>query len=165
MLGIRPYKTGDSETIVNWCKDEKAFYKWSAGILGEYPLTSDRMEKFIKEKAENDYFFPFVAYDENGIVGYFILRQPSDKPDELRFGFIIVSPEIRGKGYGKKMLELGLKFAFEIYGAKKASLGVFENNESAYYCYKAVCFKESGITETYQINGEAWKCIVMEICK
>lgn len=165
MLGISPYRTGDANKIINWCNNKEAFYKWSAGILGEYPLTSDRMEKFINEKAENDYFFPFVAFDDNEIVGYFILRQPSDEPDELRFGFIIVSPEIRGKGYGKKMLELGLKFAFEIYGAKKASLGVFENNESAYYCYKAVGFKENGITETYQINGEAWKCIVMEIYK
>lgn len=165
MIGIRPYRTGDAKTIINWCNNEDSYYKWSAGILGEYPLTSDRMEKFIKEKAENDYFFPFVAFDENGIVGYFILRQPADEPDELRFGFIIVSPEIRGKGYGRKMLELGLKFAFEIYGAKKVSLGVFENNESAYYCYKAVGFKESGIAETYKINDEAWKCIVMEIDK
>lgn len=26
------------------------------------------------------------------------------------------------------MIQLGLKFVFEIYGAKRASLGVFENN-------------------------------------
>lgn len=76
--------------------------------------------------------------------------------DELRFGFIIVDPEIRGKGYGKAMIQQGLKFAFQIYGAKKTSLGVFENNLSAYYCYKAVGFLDviSDNTETYHvING------------
>ena len=39
--------------------------------------------------------------------------------DELRFGFVTVNPHKRGKGYGKAMLQLGLKFAFEIYRAKK----------------------------------------------
>ena len=37
---------------------------------------------------------------------------------------------------------MGLRYAFDIYGAKKVSLGVFENNESAYYCYKAAGFKD-----------------------
>lgn len=55
---------------------------------------------------------------------------------------------------------MGLKFAFEIYGAKKASLGVFENNLSAYYCYKAVGFKDIVLDkpEVYHVLGEEWKC-------
>ena len=58
------------------------------------------------------------------------------------------------------MLQLGLKFAFEIYGAKKVSLSVFENNESAYFCYKAVGFNDVILdkTETYYVlekNGNA----------
>ena len=58
------------------------------------------------------------------------------------------------------MLKQGLKFAFDIYGAKKASLGVFENNLSAYYCYKAVSFKDVVLEkeETYSVLGEEWKC-------
>ena len=39
MIGIRPYKPEDAATILSWCRDEKAFYKWSAGVLGDYPLT------------------------------------------------------------------------------------------------------------------------------
>ena len=86
--------------------------------------------------------------------------------DELRFGFVIVNPHRRGKGYGKAMLQLGLKFVFEIYGAKKVSLGVFENNLPAYYCYKAVGFNDVVLdtTETYCVLGEEWKCkeMIME---
>ena len=65
---------------------------------------------------------PFTAFDETGIVGFFTLRNPDESLDELRFGFVIVTPHKRGKGYGKAMLEPGIKFAFEIYGAKKVSL-------------------------------------------
>ena len=36
MLRLRPYKKDDAETIMSWIKDEKVFYKWTAGILGVY---------------------------------------------------------------------------------------------------------------------------------
>ena len=58
------------------------------------------------------------------------------------------------------MLSLALRYAFDICGAKSVSLGVFENNLPAYYCYKAAGFKETdpGRTETYPVMGEEWKC-------
>ena len=45
------------------------------------------------------------------------------------------------------------------------SLGVFENNESAYHCYKAAGFKDVILdeTETYEVMGEEWKCKEMAI--
>lgn len=54
------------------------------------------------------------------------------------------------------MLQLGTKFAKEIFGATKVSLGVFDNNKSAYYCYKAVGFNDVILEETekYVVLGE-----------
>ena len=153
MIGIRPYKPADAATILSWCRDEKAFYKWSAGVLGDYPITEVKF-KFVEG------LMPFTAFDEDKIVGFFTLRNPGESREELRFGFVIVNPDIRGKGYGKAMLSLGVKFALEIYGAKKVSLGVFENNLPAYYCYKAVGFEDVTLdtTEIYRVLGEEWKC-------
>mgnify|MGYP000183500076 CR=1 FL=1 len=78
---------------------------------------------------------------------------------------LIVNPEKRGQGYGKNMLKLGLKYAKDIYGANKVSLGVFENNESAYYCYKATGFEEvpQDEIEKYTVMGEEWNCLELEI--
>ena len=63
------------------------------------------------------------------------------------------------------MLQLGLKYAKEIYGAKKVSLGVFENNAPAYYCYKAVGFSDVELDEIekYSILGEEWNCLELEM--
>ena len=153
MIRIRPYKASDADTILSWCQDEKAFYQWTAGRFGNYPITQ-------KEFCFVESLMPFTAFDETGIVGFFTLRTPDESLDELRFGFVIVNPYKRGKGCGKAMLQLGLKFAFEIYGAKRASLGVFENNLPAYYCYKAVGFRDvvPDISKKYCILGEEWKC-------
>lgn len=153
MIRIRPYKITDASTILSWCIDEKAFYQWTAGVLGNYPITQ-------KEFGYVESLMPFTAFDGSGIIGFFTLRNPNELLDELRFGFVIVNPEKRGKGYGKAMLKLGLKFVFEIYGAKRASLGVFENNLPAYCCYKSVGFSDVVLetTETYCVLGEEWKC-------
>ena len=153
MIRVRPYKASDVNAILSWCQDEKVFYQWTAGILGKFPITKQEFG-FVES------LMPFTAFDETGIVGFFTLRNPNELLDELRFGFVIIDSDKRGKGYGKEMIRLGLKFAFEIYGAKRASLGVFENNLPAYYCYKAVGFEDvvPDTTETYCILGEEWKC-------
>ena len=158
MIRIRPYKASDADTILSWSQDEKAFYQWTAGILGNFPITQKEF-RFVES------LMPFTAFDEVGILGFFTLRNPDEALDELRFGFVIVNPDKRGKGCGKAMLQLGLKFVFEIYGAKKASLGVFENNLQAYHCYKSVGFREvvCDTTEKYRILGEEWKCREMLI--
>lgn len=158
MLRLRPYKYTDASTILLWCKDEISFYKWTAGVLGKYPI-SEKEFSFVTE------LIPFTAFDESGIVGFFTLRPPKETTDELRFGFVIVDPEKRGKGFGKEMLRLGIKYVFEIYRAKKASLGVFENNTSAYHCYKAAGFKDitTEEAETYHVLNEEWKCLELMI--
>ncbi len=160
MIRIRPYNSEDSKTILSWCKDEKAFYQWTAGVLGSYPITQNEF-KFVEST------MPFTAFDETGIIGFFTLRNLCESLDVLRFGFIIVHPDKRGLGYGKAMMRLGLKFAFDIYSATEVTLGVFENNHSAYYCYKSVGFldAERDEIEKYVIMGEEWKCKEMKIIR
>ncbi len=156
MLRLRPYNINDAQTILGWTNEEMAFYKWTAGVLGKYPLTVEQFNEVSNLMA-------FTAVDDDDIVGFFTLRRPGDSHDELRVGFVIVNPAIRGKGFGKKMLTLGIKFAKEIYGAKKASLGVFKNNEPAYYCYRSVGFEDLPNTDSYEINGETWDCLELEM--
>ena len=158
MIRLRPYNINDAEKILSWSNNERAFYKWSAGVMGEYPITKEQFG-FVNN------LMAFTAIDDDDVVGFFTMRRSAESFDELRFGFVVVDPEKRGKGYGKAMLQLGIKFAKEIFGAKKVSLGVFENNESAYYCYKSVGFKDIFLEETekYAVLGEEWRCLELEM--
>lgn len=158
MLRLRPYNKDDAEIIMSWIKDESAFYKWTAGVLGEYPISEEQFNTVSNLMA-------FTAIDDNDVVGFFTMRRPNEFFDELRFGFVIVDSRKRGRGYGKNMLKLGLKYAKEIFGVNKVSLGVFKNNEPAYYCYKAIGFEnvEMNETEKYAVMGEKWDCIELEM--
>lgn len=158
MLRLRPYNKNDAKIIMSWIKGENAFYKWTAGVLGEYPISAEQFNMVSNLMA-------FTAIDDNEIVGFFTMRRPNEFYEELRFGFVIVDSKKRGQGYGKNMLKLGLKYAKEIFGANKVSLGVFENNESAYYCYKAIGFEDvsQDEIEKYTVMGEEWNCLELEM--
>lgn len=161
MLRLRPYKPGDAEHIVKWCKDEYAFRQWSADRYPEFPITAEDMNRLY----DNLEIYGLTAFDETGVVGHLTMRFPRDGFDEVRFGFVIVDCEKRGRGYGKEMLSLAVKFAIEFLKVGKISLGVFENNTTALQCYKAVGFKvvKRDNVESYRCLGEIWNCIEMEI--
>ena len=65
MLRLRPYNKDDAETIMSWVKDERAFYKWTAGVLGEYPLSVEQFNAVSRLMA-------FTAIDDNETVGFFL---------------------------------------------------------------------------------------------
>lgn len=168
MLRLRPYKPCDAETIISWCKDEATFRKWTSDRYDSYPITAEDMNyKYIEcngDCEEKDNFYPLTAFDETGIVGHLILRFTDKEKKTLRLGFVIVDDSKRGMGYGKEMLKLAQKFAFDILKAEKATLGVFENNPDAYYCYKAAGFQDVQMEKEIIISlfGEQWKILELE---
>lgn len=167
-MRLRPYKPCDANTILSWIRDEETFRKWSTDRYETYPITAaDMNRKYLDcngDCGEPDNFYPMTAFDESGAVGHLIMRFTDREKTVLRFGFVIVDDSKRGLGYGKKMLQLALQFAFEILKVRKVTIGVLENNLGAYRCYKAVGFKDVVISqpEYYSIMGESVKCLELE---
>ena len=163
MLGLRPYKSSDADTIVSWCGDEKAFRKWTSDRYDHFPITgADMNAKYIGNNgdcAEADNFYPFTAFDESGIVGHLIMRYTDSGRRVLRLGFVIVDGSKRGQGLGKQMIKLALDYAFGIYGAEKVTIGVFDNNPAAVGCYLAAGFRPTGESEECEVMGESWTVI------
>ena len=164
MLKLRPYKSCDAQTIAKWVQDKDVFTKWGGELFGDYPITAEIIDKKYRSDngdcAEPDNFYPWTAFDDNGIVGHFIMRYINGDRKVIRFGWVVVDCSVRGKGYGAEMLRLGMKYAFEILGAEKITIGVFENNTPAYLCYKKIGFVDAGVTEY-----EPWNIIEMEMNK
>ena len=165
MLRLRPYKDCDAETIVSWVGDELAFRKWCADRFDHYPITAEDLKRHYHAFDESDNFYQMTAFDETGVVGHMIMRFTDAQKTALRFGFVIVDIQKRGKGYGHKMLELAKRYAFDILQAEKITLGVFENNASAYWCYRAAGFRDAPGAEVsyYPIMGQSWKCLELEM--
>lgn len=161
-MTLRQFTIDDAPIILSWIKDKTAFRKWSAD---RYPVYPPKPEDMVAQY-ESDVIFPFTAIDDEGkVVGHIILRYPDSSNTIIRFGFVIIDDRLRGKGYGKQLLQLAIPKATHEFGAKKITLGVFDNNPSAFHCYESVGLRVVG-TDSYFIDGEEWTEKEMEInCK
>ncbi len=161
---LRDFKKEDAQIIAGWIRSEEELYKWSADRFNRYPLLGDDINENYAPQLKTGRFYPLTAVNENeNIIGHFIIRYPRDDDDSsVRFGFVIVSPAVRGKGYGKEMLRLGIEYVKEHLSAARIDLGVFENNESARHCYEAAGFKKYAVRECRMPIG-TWNCTDMEI--
>ena len=162
MLSFRPYKNCDADTIATWITDKKTFYQWSADIIGIYPMSPEDLNYHYEKQKNNADFLIFTACDENAIpVGHMFMRYIDESHKTIRFGFVIVDDKVRGKGFGKEMLTIASRYAFDFLHVEAITLGVFANNPKALYCYQAVGFKEFGERTKYNIHDEEWECIEM----
>ncbi len=162
-MQLRAYTKEDAKTICSWICSEEELYRWSADQFNKFPLQAEDMEAYYAPRTAEGNYFPLVMTDEQGKpVGHFIIRHPGHEDATVyRFGFIVVDPEIRGRGLGKQMLALGLAYAKERLQATRVTLGVFTNNDRARYCYQAAGFREFDRKNCALPLGN-WECIEME---
>ncbi len=164
-LTLRPYKLSDAAVITSWLKSEYLTRQWCADRYERYPVMPKDMNAYHERFIDGQHSRALTMTDGDGIVGYITLRTPADDPKEQRLGFVIVDDSKRGRGLGKALVSMAVKYAFETLGAAKVSLGVFENNPSAIHCYEAAGFNRVSLpeTESYECLDERWNCIEMEL--
>lgn len=171
MLSLRPYKSCDAKKIAGWISDETVYYRWGGDHFGPFPLTEAMINEVYANKngncKEEDNFYPWVVYDDDNVVGSFIMRYIHGDKKILRFGWVVVDTSVRGKGYGSSMLKLGLRYAFELLNVEKVTIGVFKNNTPAYKCYTSLGFSEVNLDEPEIkiVNEEPWELLELEITK
>lgn len=163
MLRLRPYKKCDAAYVVSWLGDEEIFWKWCAGVFGHFPISADALNEYYDKFADSDHFFEWTAFDADGPAGHMIMRFLNEEKSVLRFGLIVVDHTRRGRGYGKEMLLLALRYAFDILKTQKVSVGVFDNNPAAHHCYTSIGFHETEEQEIYHLMGENWRYRILEM--
>ena len=164
MLYLRPYKPCDAETVLSWCQDEKALRQWTADRLSAYayPVTAEQFNGYFRQFDGEANYFPMTAFDEAGAAaGFFLLRWPEADHKTVRLGFLILDGALRGRGLGRRLVELSCRYAFEFLGAERVTLAVFDNNPAARRCYERAGFAECE-RSVYTMNGAPWPCAIME---
>lgn len=165
-MRLRPYfGKSDYKFVEEWVNDKRVHVLWSAGRL-PCPLTREALEEFLERDAAEWGGCAYTATQEDGTpVGFFCYSiNLQDNAGFLKF--ILLDPELRGKGYGVQMIRLALKYAFEITGAEIVRLNVFHVNEAALGCYRKAGFAAESVTEAaFAYGEEKWDRICMAVSK
>lgn len=161
-MRLRPYiSPRDFDIIKNWITDRRGHAMWCADRF-EFPLTRENFDTVLAEHAEKYTDCAFAATDDNGIIVGFFCYSLNIDTNEGMLRFVVLDPSRRGKGYGKEMLRLAVKYAFEITKADAVQLMVFPENTAAIRCYESVGFTERRTdTGVFAFGEEKWDRINM----
>ena len=155
----------DYEYLQKWVNSERTHALWCANRI-PYPMTLQKLQEILDKEAQDWGGCAYIATNEDGEqVGFFVLSvNISDNSGHLKF--VIVNDELRGKGFGAQMINLMLKFAFDIAGVSSVQLNVFNSNDKAKRCYsKAGFVQDSFVANAFRYKEEFWDRCHMIISK
>lgn len=163
MIRLRPFKRQDAEKILPWLSDERTMAMWSGGHF-HFPLTKEQLLNRMEETERLDDAWIMAGLDEQGEVAGHLYMWADYEKNSLHFGFIVVDDTRRGQGLGQQLLKSAVKYAFDILGVERVTLGVFDSNPRAHGCYKKVGFRDEYVEENaYNYHGEMWNRQLMAI--
>ena len=165
-MRIRPYiPNKDYEFLSKWIDNERTHAFWCANRLS-YPVTQKSFHDFLEKISMDGTESAYVATENDGQVIGFFCYSINTETDIGFLKFVIVDKAKRGKGYGKEMLNLALRYAFQITGAKAVQLNVFNENTLAKHCYEKVGFVERNIAkDAFAYKDELWSRCNMIVSK
>ncbi|MCJ7855221.1 GNAT family N-acetyltransferase [Lachnospiraceae bacterium NSJ-143] len=163
MLRLRPYKTSDCKYLKEWISGRDEFFKWCADLF-EYPLNEENIKKAQAQydSMQNAWFFTVLDKDGEP-VGFFMISNADYNNNSANIGFVVIDTEKRGLGYGKELIELAKKYAFDMLGVKRLTLKVFDDNHAAHKCYLSAGFRDTDyVKKHFDYCDRLWGCYCME---
>ena len=156
-MRLRPYIADtDFEYIREWDSDERIHALWCAGRM-PFPVTKSALNDLLNDHAVRFGDAPFVATEDDGTPVGFFCYTTDLQTNVGMLRFVMIDSSLRGKGYGREMLSLAVKYAFDIAKADAVQLNVFASNERAKKCYLSVGFTERSVTpDVFTYKDESW---------
>ena len=162
MIKLEPFTQNDFTRLISWIDSEELLFQF-AGLIFKFPLTSEQLENYLKDK--NRQAFKVIEQENDTTIGHAEIYF-TDKSNAKLCRILIGDSEFLEKRLCNKITNKLLDIAFSTAGINSVELNVFEWNLSAIKCYKSVGFKtekrKSNITE---VNGKFWKLKNMKISK
>ena len=114
----------------------------------------DSQKRFVSANADSlaqayvysETAFPFAVYNDAILVGFIMMGYYEVKSYYTLWKFMIDS-RYQNKGYGRKALELGIKFLQDRFGVSEIYTGVVPGNTVAKKLYESLGFAETGLIE------------------
>lgn len=155
----------DFQRLIDWIPDAKFMMQWG-GPAFHYPLTHEQLADYLEEAntaVSTKYVFN-VLDNEDKVIGHISFKDVDRNLKCARIGKVLIGENVRGNGYGTKMMNTALAFAFEMLQLEKVTLGVFDFNTSAIRCYEKVRFQQQTfLKDARQFEDEYWSLIEMAI--
>lgn len=144
---LRPFQPDHASVISQWIKTPQQM-RWLAPST-QLPLTT---EKILGWKKPGGQAFVYLKDYDPEPIGYGELNPMRRHLDQLWLGHVIIRPDQRGLGCGRRLVQSLLYEAFHERFASCVTLVVFPGNTPAVQCYLEVGFSITR-DEFHQFGG------------
>ncbi len=139
------------------------------GLDCECPRVSpfESAKSFYESRTQfNDDTAPFAIEVEGKYIGFCTLMHLRSRYGNLELGIMIADRDYWGKGYGREVIALLLKYGFYYLGARRIALTTNAKNVRAIRCFSACGFQEEGRPrKVVWIEGEYTDLVNMSILR
>jgi RimJ/RimL family protein N-acetyltransferase len=140
----------------------------SATAFGSsYVEEIDRPLQEIARRLSDEGSYIFGAFAEDGrlvgVTGLYRERRLKTQHKAFIFG-MYVTPEYRGQGVGRTLIEAAISQARDLSGLRQINLTVTKSNQAAYTLYKSCGFEEFGVErKAFEIEGCSYDVAYMAL--
>lgn len=144
---MRIAKISDFETISSWIPDAAAARRW-AGPLLSFPFAAADLPAALAIPGCETSSLCLVNDDQAplGFGQYWVFQV-----DAVHLGRIIVDPNARGRGLGRRLCQQLIEAAIEATRAKAVTLRAYRDNATAVALYESMGFSEVAAESTDEI--------------
>jgi ribosomal-protein-alanine N-acetyltransferase len=153
---LREVTPADSQDLYRWRMDAASRPMFRSTDLVPFEAHGSLMASYFMPENRDRWF----VIEAGGVsVGAITLHAPSSDGREAEWGRLVVAPEARGRGYGKKALALLIEHARQLELAR-LRCEVVAGNAAAEAIYTALGFRETGRDET---AGRLFRYLALEL--
>ncbi|MCH5344694.1 MAG: GNAT family N-acetyltransferase [Acetatifactor sp.] len=156
-MRLRPYiHTSDHSYLEKWIDSERVHALWCANLI-PYPMSEEDLRNLLEKDAQEWGGHAYVATEGSGIPVGFLVYSVNSQTNSAFLKFVILTPALRGKGYGRQMIKLVLEHIFKEAKVSSVQLNVFDVNDKAKACYESIGFIERSVEEgVFEYKNEKW---------
>ena len=157
-LILRPITFDDTDLIVKWRNNPSVVQNF---IFRE-KFTKEMHENWMRTKVEPRQVIQYIVEEKKsgrprGSVSF---RDVNENYDSAEFGIFIGEDDARGKGYGKEITSLFVKFGFESLGLHRIQLRLVKGNAAAARTYSSVGFHKEGEFRDMVKLGDEYRTVI-----
>ncbi|UZO80734.1 GNAT family N-acetyltransferase [Aquimarina sp. ERC-38] len=157
-INLQPFIKDDFDRLISWIPSEKELVQF-AGPLFTYPLTTDQLDGYIKNRKLQPK--KIVIVESNQVIGHCELNFSYNLPCLSRI--LIGDTHYRGKGLGKQLISIMIEEILKVTPTHAVELRVYGWNINAIKLYEKQGFAiQPDKTSTFKFReDEIWDSLYM----
>ena len=130
---LEPAADSDIDEIMSWFPDAASVDIWG-GPGFRFPFSTESFRKDLRV----DLMAGWALRAPDGVLAAF--GQSYERDGRGHLARLVVNPDMRGRGAGKRLIQLMIAALEASRGYDEYSLFVYRHNEPAYRCYRSLGF-------------------------